>query len=244
MNCTKIIAISLLPSFLSGCYVLDRAMDVGGEPPLTRTQDPTAVPHYQPVTMPMPHPMEPPIPAGTSNSLWQTGAKGFFKDQTAKRVGDLLEVIIIIDDKASMKNEGKQDRTSNVNTGLTAFLGIQGKIFSDPSNIAKGKSVTDSTGKSQIDRTEKIETRLTVTVTQVLPNGNLVIMGRQETRVNFDVREVVLTGVVRRADISSENTIPYQKIAEARISYGGRGQSQDLQQPAWGQQLWNTVMPF
>jgi flagellar L-ring protein FlgH len=81
-------------------------------------------------------------------------------------------------------------------------------------------------------------------VTQVLPNGNLVVQGRQELRVNFEVRELQITGVIRQQDISSTNTVSYTKLAEARISYGGRGQLTDVQQPRYGQQLLDIIAPF
>jgi flagellar L-ring protein precursor FlgH len=81
-------------------------------------------------------------------------------------------------------------------------------------------------------------------VTQVLPNGNLVVAARQEIVVNSELRELKVTGVVRPQDIASDNTVLHDRMAEARIQYGGRGQMTDLQSPRWGQQLMDILLPF
>ena len=186
------------------------------------------------------------------NSLWQTGSRAFFKDQRATQVGDILTVLVKITDKAKIDNSTKRSRTNADNVGLSGSVGT--KIASilpnaivgdmDPSALANATSDSSSEGSGEIDRKEDITTTVAAVVLQVLPNGNLVIEGRQEIRVNFEVRELLVAGIVRPADISSTNTIASEKIAEARIAYGGRGQITDVQQPRYGQQVMDIILPF
>jgi len=245
MKMKWIMTLGTLPYLLSGCYVADRVMDTGSEPPLTRPQDPTKTPGYTPVVMPMPASEgQDPKLASNANSLWQTGAKGFFKDQRAKRVGDVLTILIVLDDKAEASNKTERNRDASENMSMTGFIGLENNIFSDPANIAKMSSKPSTKGEGKISRKEKIDAKISAVVTQMLPNGNLVVMGRQELRVNMEVREMQVQGVVRPSDINSDNTISLEKIAEARVSYGGRGTLSDVQQPGWGQQLLDTVAPF
>ncbi|HEY8596382.1 MAG TPA: flagellar basal body L-ring protein FlgH [Devosiaceae bacterium] len=228
---------------LAGCVTTDRLAAVGEVPPLTAIGDPTAQPGYQPVTMPMPT-VEP--ASYQPNSLFRTNARGFFKDQRAHRVGDILTVLVTIDDKAKIANQTDRTRSSTNSGQLGGFIG---SLFSkavpsipDPSiDISSG--VKDA-GSGSVDRSESITTSVAAVVTQVLPNGNLVIEGHQEVRVNYEVRELIVAGVVRPEDIANDNTIPSAKIAEARIAYGGRGQISDVQQPRYGQQVLDAILPF
>lgn len=233
---------------LSGCgNTLKRLSQVGETPPLTEIRNPTQAPNYRPVSLPMPvknHGKSRP------NSLWRTGARAFFRDQRASQIGDILTVVIDIDDKAELNNTTDRTRTTAENNGVTAALGIEGivdglmpKDFNraNPINIT---GETQNKGSGKIDRDEKIEVKVAAVVTQVLPNGNLVIRGHQEVRVNYEVRKLMVAGVVRREDIGSENKISYEKIAEARIAYGGEGHLTDVQQPRYGTQIFDIIYPF
>ncbi len=232
---------------LSGCNALTRLANVGSEPPLTPIQNPVLQESYRPVSMPMPapKPME-----RNANSLWRTGSRAFFKDQRASAVGDILTVVVDLQDQATLNNATTRNRTSNEDASLGALLGYETALdFILPeavnnTDLIDARSRHDATGTGTISRNEDIDLKIAAVISQVLPNGNLVIYGRQEIRINFEARELQVAGVIRPQDISSANTIEYEQIAEARISYGGRGQLSDLQQPRYGQQIYDILFPF
>jgi flagellar L-ring protein precursor FlgH len=231
-------------SLLSGCAAIERLRTIGEPPPLSAIDNPTARPGYKPVQMPMPAAQ----PAAYSpNSLWRNGSRAFFKDQRAHQVGDILTVKVNITDKANIDNETKRSRDSQDDSGIDNFFGkTKVPIMNTPvpTRIFTADSTTSTEGKGSVNRSEALETNVAAVVTQVLPNGNLVIEGRQEIRVNFEVRELIVAGVVRPEDIESDNTIQSTKIAQARIAYGGRGQITDVQQPRYGQQVLDVLLPF
>jgi flagellar L-ring protein precursor FlgH len=195
-------------------------------------------------------PMPAPQPASYNpNSLWRNGSRAFFKDQRAHQVGDILTVKVKITDKASLENETSRSRKNNEDSGVDNFFG-RSKLWWPlnkvpvPGRIFTADSTAGSDGKGSIDRKEELQTNVAGVVTQVLPNGNLVIEGKQEIRVNYEIRELVVAGIVRPEDIESDNTIESTKIAQARIAYGGRGQITDVQQPRYGQQVLDVLLPF
>lgn len=243
-----VIVLFLATSTLSACSGVDRLKNIGNAPDQSAIVNPAVKNDYQPVSMPMPVPK---AYTRQANSLWTGSQKGFFKDQRAGQVGDILTVVIDIDDKGELKNETSRTRTSGENLAIPSLLGIEDgglqKVFPesiDPANLAQASSSSRHSGNGEVDREEKIEMKLAATITQVLPNGNLVISGTQEVRVNFENRILKLAGVIRPEDVGVENSIPYEKIAEARISYGGKGQLTDVQQPRYGQQVYDVLMPF
>jgi flagellar L-ring protein precursor FlgH len=234
-----------LCAMLSGCGAWDRLSTIGQQPKLSAINNPVSQTGHKPVQMPMPAPQ----PAVYNpNSLWRNGSRAFFKDQRAHQVGDILTVKVKITDKAAIANETVRQRTNKEDSGVTDFLGS--KLLKNPSSaILPGRLLTadsaaSSDGKGTIDRKEELLTNVAGVVTQVLPNGNLVIEGKQEVRVNFEIRELIVAGIVRPEDIESDNTIDSTKIAEARIAYGGRGQITDVQQPRYGQQVLDVLLPF
>jgi flagellar L-ring protein FlgH len=229
----------------SGCSSIDRLSQIGEKPKLTEIENPTTQPGYKPVQMPMPKPEQ---ASYNANSLWRNGSRAFFKDQRAARIGDLLTVTVNITDKANIANETQRSRTAKDDSGITDFvgsktLGVQAqKIL--PGRILTADSTSSSDGKGSVTRQEALQTNVAAVVTQVLPNGNLVVEGKQEIRVNFEIRELIVAGIVRPEDIQSDNTIDSSKIAQARIAYGGRGQITDVQQPRYGQQVMDVLLPF
>ncbi len=231
----------------AGCTMVDRLAAVGNTPELEAIQDPTRKKGYQPVSLPMPLPE---MPIFNSNSLWRAGARTFFKDQRANRVGDILTVLIEIDDDASVDNSTTRNRDNKEGTSIGSFLGYEEQLAMilpetvDNDNLVNLGSTSQVKGSGTIGRKEQINLRIAAIVTQVLPNHNLVIYGTQQVRVNFEVRELSISGVVRREDISSENTVSHDQIAEARIVYGGRGTLSDVQQPRYGQEVFDIIYPF
>lgn len=242
MRFVPLLALLALSVPLAGCNMASRLANVGQAPVLTAIESPTESPGYQPVTMPMPEIVQ---ASYQPNSLFSNEARGFFKDQRAHKIGDILTVIVTIDDQAQISNQTDRTRAS---TNQAGFNGAIGSLFNqavpgvDPS-IDMTSGINDK-GQGSVNRSENLETSVAAVVTQVLPNGNLVIEGRQEVRVNFEVRDLIVAGIVRPEDIGAENTIPSAKIAEARIAYGGRGQITDVQQPRYGQQVLDAILPF
>ncbi|HGG64280.1 MAG TPA: flagellar basal body L-ring protein FlgH [Rhodobacteraceae bacterium] len=181
-------------------------------------------------------------------SLWRQGRSSLLGDHRAQRAGDILTVVIEIDDKAEISNASQRGRSGSETMGLKAFLGLP-EAASQSSGVALDPAVSTnstsaSSGSGQVRRNEKLTLRIAATVVGILPNGVLQISGSQEVRVNFELRELLVTGFVRPEDISRQNEVPYDKIASARISYGGRGQISDVQQPRYGQQVLDIILPF
>jgi flagellar L-ring protein precursor FlgH len=240
-----IVGVATLSSLMCGCAAIDRISKLGEQPALSSINNPTASPGYKPVQMPMPTPQ----PASYNpNSLWRNGSRAFFKDQRARQIGDILTVMVNITDKAAIANETQRSRKNTEDSGISDFIGA--KTIKNPATaILPGRILTtDSTmsndGKGSVNRQEALQTNVAAVVTQVLPNGNLVVEGKQEIRVNFEIRELIVAGIVRPEDIQSDNTIDSSKIAQARIAYGGRGQITDVQQPRYGQQVMDVLLPF
>ncbi|PZQ98046.1 MAG: flagellar basal body L-ring protein [Cereibacter sphaeroides] len=191
-------------------------------------------------------------PAGASDaaSLWTAAPSSLLGDRRAERRGDILTVVIEIDEKAEISNSTGRERDGEEEMGVADFYGIPQRInrrmpegaSMDPA--VKTSSSSSYAGKGTVKRKEKLTLRIAATVIDELPNGVLRLEGQQEVRVNFELRELTVTGYVRSADISRQNEITYDKIAGARISYGGRGQISDVQQPRYGQQLTDILLPF
>lgn len=236
-----------LVATLAGCNAYSRIASIGSEPPLSQIENPMTSKHYQPVSLPMPRP-EPVLKQ--ANSLWRLGSRAFFKDQRASRIGDILTVNVKIEDKATLNNSTSTSRSTAETANTTALLGLESQLAKvlpeavNPASLADLGSEHSVNGTGAVTRNETIELEIAAIVTQVLPNGNMVISGKQEVRVNFESRDLYVTGVIRPEDISSANTIESSKIAEARVAYGGRGHLTDVQQARYGQQLFDIIFPF
>lgn len=208
----------------------------GAPPILTEERAALAVPPRQPARF-----------TYQQGSLWNTAPSGLWGDKRARNLGDILTIAIEIDDKAEMRNTTSRTREGSEAATIGAFLGVGSvlppgaKKFSPELEM---ESESDFRGNGSVRRNEKLTLRVAATVVDVLPNGHLVIQGDQEVRVNYELRDLQVTGIVRPEDISRYNEIPYDRIAGARISYGGRGQISSAQQPRWGQQVTDRYLPY
>jgi flagellar L-ring protein FlgH len=232
---------------LSGCNKLDQLAEVGRPPAMTVTAHPTADPRWRPVSMPMPRAEESPREPA---SLWRTGSRAFFKDQRAAQVGDIVTVLVKTTDAADVENASIENPTGSETMGVPNMLGLEASLPKllgkavNAASLVSASSANASGGTGTIKRLETVTLRLAGVITQVLPNGNLVIAARQEMRVNSELRELRVSGVIRPQDIASDNTVSHDRMAEARISYGGRGQLTDIQTPRYGQQVLDILLPF
>lgn len=186
----------------------------------------------------------------TTNSLWQPGSKTFFSDSRAWRVGDIVKVEVRVSDSAQLDNSSSQTRSGRDSLSIPSVFGkedaIAGAIsrHGDKDNLVSTNTNRNHSGSGNISRREAIRTVIAAVVTQILNNGNLVILGRQEIRVNNELREIKVTGIIRPRDIDAKNSVSSNQIAEARISYGGRGTVSDMQQPRVGSQVIDIISPF
>lgn len=244
---TTAVALLVASVTLSGCGALQRLSEIGRPPSMTPTSDPTKAPTWRPVTMPMP--AAEPLTA-QADALWRPGSRAFFKDQRASRVGDIVTILVNMADTANLKDATTANRNGSETMGTPNLFGLENAIphmlgnNANPNSLVSTNSTNVAGGTGQIQRNETVTLRVAAVVTQVLPNGNLVVMAHQEMRVNSELRDLRVSGVIRPEDITSDNTIRHDQMAEARISYGGRGELTDVQTPRYGQQLMDILLPF
>lgn len=188
---------------------------------MTPSSNPTEAPGYRPLTMPTPAPLPPPV---SGNSLWRQGSRAFFTDQRASHVGDLITVVVAMNDSANFQNVTTTARNSSETAAIPNLFGLENvmrRVPINPASLLSLNSTNGNIGTGQIQRNEAVTVRLAGVVTQVLPNGNLVVAASQEFRVNSELRVLTVSGVVRPQDIASDNTIPHDRMAEARICTAG-----------------------
>lgn len=237
---SSVSAIALIAA-LAGCSAVDRIENIGATPKLSAITNP------QQGKVELPMPAAPTTPR-QANSLWHTGSHSFFPDPRASHVGDIITVDISVSDGAQISNTTTRTRNNSDAANLTNFFGLENNLAAatgaDPSKLVNMGSTTANTGAGSVNRSETINLTLAALVTQILPNGNLVISGHQQVKVNTEMRDLQIAGVVRTEDITQDNTVNLAQVAEARLSYGGQGQITDVQQPRLGSQLFDILMPF
>ena len=240
-------SLAALAFALASCSAVDRVESIGAAPKLAPIANPVAQPGYQAVTMPT---EQGPLGPHSANSLWTPNARSFFHDPRASHVGDIITIDITIADAAQISDTTTRTRTNSDDANLTNFFGLETSLQkvlpagADPSSLVKMGSDTSNVGAGSVNRSETVNLTLAGIVTQVLPNGNLVVSGHQQVRVNMELRDLEISGLVRPEDITSDNNVNLSQIAEARVSYGGKGQITDMQQPRYGSQLFDVLMPF
>ncbi len=258
-------ALGLLAASLTACAATDRLSYVGQAPPMSGIDNRAAITGEAGLTGQSAGQAEAARLAraraiaeaqnqamnSNPNSLWRSAnAATFFGDPRADQIGDILTVNINISDSAQVSNQTARSRTTAEDSDLTNIFGGEAALSSffndaiDPSSVASFGSQSSTQGAGSVNRSESVSLNAAAIVVDVLWNGNLVINGRQEVRVNNEVRELLISGIVRPQDIAADNTIDHQQIAEARISYGGRGHISDMQRPPVGQELYNLLWPF
>ncbi|KAA9010693.1 flagellar basal body L-ring protein FlgH [Histidinibacterium aquaticum] len=212
------------------------------------------VPEAASVQVPLPDPEPVVIPTrAESASLWAPGARGFFGDQRATQVGDILTIDIEIDDEAQLANASSREREGEASVAFPTALGYENQLgrllpgveqddLGDP--LVGVESETAASGAGTIRRNESIKLKIAAMVVRVLPNGNMVVAGRQEVKVNNELRELRVAGIIRPQDIQMNNTVPYEKIAEARITYGGRGSLSRTQERGYGEDAMDVILPY
>ena len=232
---------------LGGCNTFDRLSEVGSGPEISSIDNPTQRQNYRPVSMPMPQPLTPPQNA---NSLWRSGSRAFFKDQRAKEVGDILTVAVSVNDTATVTTSLAKSRAEGDTAGMANLLGFEASLNKilpaavNAASLLNISSTTTANNTGSTGRTEQLTTTVAAVITQVLPNGNLVISGRQEMRVNYELRELTIEGIIRPEDLSTSNSVNLSNIAEARIFYGGRGVISEVAQPRYGNEVLDILFPF
>lgn len=232
---------------LSGC--LERLNEVGRGPQLSAVDSGVSANiAVERAAMAVP----PPTPRREvyeQSSLWRSGPASLFGDRRAARMGDILTVVINIDDQATLQNSSSRTRSAGESMAIADLLGVDrliaNRLGADVLDPGLGlTSGSNTTGSGSINRNEQITLRIAATVVQELANGHLVVRGTQEVRVNGELRDLQITGIIRPEDISRQNTITYDKMAGARIYYGGRGMISDVQDPRYGQQILEILAPF
>ncbi|HEY1096481.1 MAG TPA: flagellar basal body L-ring protein FlgH [Alphaproteobacteria bacterium] len=241
------LTLPLLFSLTACASFQERMSEVGQPPKFAAIENPVERAGYQPVSMPMP---QKDLELRQVNSLWTSGRKSFFKDQRAGQIGDILTVMINIADQARLKNKTERKRDASDDMDVPGLVGLESTVIdllpnkTNLNNVLSTASATETKGDGKIERDERIDLKVAAVITQILPNGNMVINGKQEVRVNNEMRQLTIDGVIRPEDIAVNNSISYEKIAEARIAYGGRGIISDVQKPRYGQEVMDIIMPF
>jgi flagellar L-ring protein FlgH len=236
---TAALSASALAGSLAGCSAVDRLESIGQAPKLAPVGNPADTQLVAAIP-------QPPAITHAGNSLWQPGAHSFFHDPRATHVGDVITVNVSISDAAKLSNTTTSSRTNSDDANLTNFFGLENALPKSitPGSVLKMGSDNSNVGAGSVNRSESINLTLAALVAQVLPNGNLVISGHQQVRVNNELRDMQVSGIVRTEDITAQNTVDLSQIAEARISYGGNGTVSDVQQPRYGSQLFDILMPW
>ena len=234
------LAAGVVLAVLAGCAQLDEMRD----PSVSNlVLDPNQMTEVNSISVPMPLETAKPQPKrAEASSLWDSGSTSFFRDRRAAKVGDLVTVLIDINDRAQLQNASERSRSNSRDVKDPDILNFD--VQTESGSLLGLESGSESSGQGSIQRNENIRLRVAALIIRVLPNGNFVLAGRQEVKVNAELRELRIAGIIRQADINVDNTVDYDKIAEARITYGGRGQISNVQKPRYGDDVLEILLPY
>lgn len=245
----KLTILAILSPFFGGCETTKRLSHVENGPPVSQIENPTLMPNYERVSMPMPQPSRHVRPI---NSLWEIGSKTFFKDHRASRLGDIVMVKIGIDnEEAQMSVDTTVNPDNYIDKSLSNLFGFEKALIDntlpkgvDKNSLVNTQSKSTFAGKGKHVRKDSMVFELAALISEILPNGNMVIVGDQEIRLGAEVRVIQIKGIIRREDISPQNSIASDKIQDLRIIHTGRGDISDATQTPWGTKILNKAMPF
>ena len=188
-----------------------------------------------------------PQPSYASGSLWQASSSGLAEDLKARRPGDIITVVISEQASASKQASTDTKRTSSISAGIPKLMGLEKtpiKNWMDLANLLSASFDSKYDGSGSTSRQETLQATMSAKVVDVTPNGNLMIEGRRNVKVNNEEQIIVLTGTVRSRDVTSENTVSSALIADARINYSGKGVISDRQKPGWLMNVFDKFWPL
>jgi len=190
-----------------------------------------------------------PVADYSNGSIWQSASASLTDDVKARRKGDIITIVISETASASKEAKTGTSRDSSVSAGMPNMLGLENtgifkNNFADLSKIINASTNTKFQGTGSTSRQENLNATITARVLEVLPNGNLMIEGRRNIRVNEEDQIIILEGTVRSRDIAPDNTVNSIYVADARISYSGRGIISDRQSPGWLMNIFDKIWPF
>jgi flagellar L-ring protein precursor FlgH len=198
-------------------------------------------------------------PPKTVGSLWQeeNGRAYLYEDLRAMRVGDILTIKIVEKHAGSKSADTKAERESTLNNSLAGtagttgqpmgYIGIPGVRLGAEALSALGVNASSKNkfgGKGATSRADTLTGTISTIVTEVLPNGDLRIEGKREVTVNSETQLMSISGIVRRVDVDTKNTVLSSAIADAKIEYSGLGVVDDVQRPGWLVRVLDWVSPF
>jgi flagellar L-ring protein precursor FlgH len=185
----------------------------------------------------------PPAPPGAIYN--PAGSFDLFMDLRARAIGDILTVVLVERTDASKESSTSTARGSSIDTGLPTFAGRP--ITSNGTPILNNEMESDVAFDGQADSSQsnRLDGSITVTVAERLANGNLLVRGEKLITINQGEEFIRLEGIIRPVDIGPENTIPSTKVADATISYSGRGTLAQTNRPGWLTRFFNSPwFPF
>ncbi len=182
--------------------------------------------------------------------IYSVKSKNLYQDNRARRVGDILLVKIVETSSGKKSANTKTSRASSLTGGISSFFGFEQSLLTKGGEHTPSRTSMDADlssgfeGKAETSRDSVVSATISAKVMEVTMDGNLIIQGYREVRVNNETQHIILSGIVRPTDISQDNSILSSSIADARIEYNGTGTLADRQQPGWLANAIDVIWPF